>query len=256
MDFPQRLDPLDFDVAPPDEELPDYEPATAPEYNLEDYATPLHTYHLRQIDRKVQVLVPYGPSSSSSYKIVTRGVRLFTKKPEMEMFRTTHGQMSEESICGIWFDADGPLPWRPRAHFCHTDAGGLSTHSMESRNFADWTVDIGGVTYAWTLEGRPMSLVLTEKSTSIVIARFTYSARGTLATRGAEVGDLTIYRDGLSIDRAGVEKIICGLLVAISHFKKMGRHYWNEVDAPMRATSSPREHFPSPRTSIAAYSTL
>ncbi|KAF2175250.1 hypothetical protein K469DRAFT_765602 [Zopfia rhizophila CBS 207.26] len=123
---------------------------------------------------------------------------------------------------------------------------------MESRNLADWTVVIAGITFEWRLERRPISLVLSEKNSSIVIARFTYSPCGTLANNGAEVGDLTIYRDGLSVDRGGMEKIIAGLLVPINHFKRMGRHYWN--DAPLRAVSLTRSHLPPHRASFASYS--
>lgn len=259
MAYSRRFDPLDLEIAPDevpfDEELPDYEPATAPEYDREDFETPLHTYHLRQLDRKLQLFVPYGPSASAPYKITTRSARFFSKKPEIDVWRACDGGVGEENVAGIWFDTDGPLPWRPRAHFNHKGLQGSSTNAMESKNFSDWTVTMEGTTYVWSLEARPYSLLLSEKGASQMTARFNFSARGTMAIGGAEAGDLTVYRDRLSANREGVEKIVCGLVVAIAHFRKMGRHYWNEADAPIRATSLTRELLPH-RASITTYSTF
>lgn len=248
------LDPLDFETAP-DEELPDYEPATAPEYDRELFEVPLHTYHLRQIDRKLQMLVPYGPSASLSYKISARGVRLFSKKPEIEVWRTCPGIRTEESVAGIWFDVNGPLPWRPRAHFIFTGTEGVCT-GMESRNFSDWTMTIAGVPYVWILEARPFSMVFHERSRTDVIARFTFSDRGTMASGGAEAGTLAVYQHPFSMERGGVENLVCGLVVALAHFRKMGRHYWNASYSATRATSLTREHDPLHRSSITTYSTL
>lgn len=98
---------------------------------------------------------------------------------------------------------------------------------MESTNFSDWMVSLAGVAYIWCLANGPMSLVLVEKSTMIVIARFVYSEHGTMATNGSEVGELVIYRDGLTMSVDGVEMIVCGLVVAVKHFKRMGRCYSN-----------------------------
>ncbi|KAF2268225.1 hypothetical protein CC78DRAFT_530149 [Lojkania enalia] len=254
MDFQRRLDPFELNVAP-DEELPNYESATAPSYENEDYDRPLYTYSLRQIDRKLQHVVTFGPSTTPSYKIVSHGTfRLFSKKPDLQMIRALSGSLLECAIASIKFDNDGPLPWCPRAHFSHEGSHGTKIYAMESRNFTDWSIEISGITYMWRLEARPISLVLSERTASLVIAHFTYSRWGTMATNGAEIGELTIYRDGLSVDSDGVEKIICGLLVAIAHLRKMGRHYWN--DAPVRATSLTRSHLPSHRASFASYSNL
>lgn len=253
MDFSRRIDPFELDVAP-DEELPGYEPHTAPTYESGNFEVPEHTYYLRRADRRLQLWVPYGPSTTSSYKVISRGsFRVFSKKADMEMTRTSHTDALEHSVASIFFDNDGPLPWRPRAHFSHIDShDSTSTYAMESRNFSDWTVGIEGITFAWRLEGKPVSLVLSEKTSHLVIARFTYSRHGSGATNGAEVGELSIYRDGLSVDRDGIEKILASLVVAIEHFKKMGRQYWNDV--PVRATSLTREHLPSHRASIASSS--
>jgi len=248
MDFSHRLDlyeTLDFD-AHLDEELPDYEPdsSPAPDYFISHYETPLLTYHLRQLDRKTQVFVPYGPSASSSYKVKSNTFRMFSKKPEMEVIHVRSIEGIEKSVASIWFENDGPLPWRPRARIVH----GRSTHALESRNFNDWTISIHGITYAWTLDARPVSLVLREKDIDVVIARFTYSGCGVMAMRGAEVGELTIYRDGLSSDSEGVEKIIGGLMVSIVHFKRMGRNYKN--DDAVRVDSVSGVRVPVYRSSV------
>ncbi|KAF2681083.1 hypothetical protein K458DRAFT_420989 [Lentithecium fluviatile CBS 122367] len=256
MDFPRRLDPLDLEVAH-DDELPDYEPNTAPEYSRGDYETPLQTFHLRQVDRKLQTFVPYGPTSSVSYKVTARGARLFSKKAELDIWRIPSWRKAEEHVASIWFDNDGPLPWRPRAHFDHEAAQGLSTHCMESRNFHDWTVAVGGATYTWRLGSHPVALELTETTSVEVIARFIFSTRGMTASGGAEAGDLSIYHHALSADMDGIEKIMCGLVVAIAHFRKMGRYYWNEEkDLPIRATSFSGGHVASHRASITSYATI
>ncbi|KAF2789146.1 hypothetical protein K505DRAFT_328447 [Melanomma pulvis-pyrius CBS 109.77] len=253
MDFSRHLDVLDFDVAP-DEELPDYEAQTAPDYDTAHYETPLFTYHLRQANRRVQIFVPYGPSVSCSYKIVSHSFRLFSKRPEMEVVYVPQVEMAEKSVASIWFDNNGPLPWRPRAHVSHANAHGNMTYAMESKNFNDWTIVIGGITYIWTFEGNPVSLVLRENNATMAIARFTYSGCGTAAMNGAEVGELTVYRDGLSDGTDGIEKIISGLMVSIVHFKRMGRQYCN--DESIRASSLSRAHVSSTRSSVASSSNV
>ncbi|PSN66867.1 hypothetical protein BS50DRAFT_587924 [Corynespora cassiicola Philippines] len=241
MAFSRRLDVSDLDVALPDDELPDYDAAAAPAYRPEDYDVPLQTYHLRQINRKLQIFVPLGPLPSPSYKVRYNGAsRIFSKKPQMELVRCQYANAVEDGAASLCFVNDGPLPWRPRAQFTHFEPGGPKTHAMESRNFSDWTVAFEGTNYVWALEARPISLALSEKATGLVVARFIYSARGTLAKDGAEVGELVIYPDVLSLTMQGVERILGGLLVAVAHMKNMGRHYWNE-NGPARANSLPRE---------------
>jgi hypothetical protein len=253
MNSAEYRDLFDFEV-PSDEELPDYEPATAPAYANEDFDTPIHTFYLRQTNRKLQYWVPYGPSGTSTFKIISRGFRVFSKKPDMQIMRTSHGEnVPSHPIASLAFHNDGPLPWRPRANVTHVDSRNITTkHYMESRNFADWTVNIGDITYAWRLEDKPIALVLSEKTSTLIIARFTYSSCGTDATNGAEVGGLVIYRDALSVNRDGVEKIIASLMISIGHFKKMGRHYWN--DTRTSATSLTGEHLLSHRGSVASHS--
>ncbi|CAO2657859.1 Nn.00g071190.m01.CDS01 [Neocucurbitaria sp. VM-36] len=253
----QRINPFDLldDVAP-DEELPGYEAATAPAYDSGLYHEPLITYSLRQYDRRIQMLVAYGPTTASSYRITTNSFRMFSKKPEMEVLYTSP-ECRQRNIASIAFDNNGPLPWRPRAHFDYTDpAGSTSTYNMESANFTDWAVELGDAVYMWRIDMRPISLVLSERSSHIVIARFTYSASGTSAARGAEVGELTIFRDSLTSGTDGLGKLVCALMVALTQLKKMGRHYTNTVTELNRSSSLSGEHMALRRTSTAAFSAV
>lgn len=253
MNHTRRLDPLQHGelelAADEDEELPDYSPApagdseAAPAYTTV-IPTPLHTYHLRQMDRKLQLFVPYGPSAAASYKVTFRSARLFSKKAEIDIWRTTSytqagtSTKEEEHVAGVWFDNDGPLPWRPRAHFVQNNDGSgssvtvSSTYALESQNFTDWSFEVDGRAYAWLLEGHSSSyLALRDMSDDgeMMLARFNFSCRGTTAMGGAEAGDLSIYRHGLGLSESGVDKMVCGLVVALAHFKKMGRHYKNDM---------------------------
>lgn len=226
-----------------DEELPDYEASTAPAYDDCDHDGPYKTFQLRRYDRKIQMLVTYGPCSNSAYRITTNTFRLFSKRPEMEILYTGEGRM--RTLAAISFDDDGPLPWRPRAHFDHTDLEGTVVRfDMESRNFADWMFTVRDKVYEWRLGMWPISLELNEKDSTWVIARFTYSSRGTLAVRGGEVGGLVIYRDGLTMQQDGMGKVVCSLMVALTQLQKLGRHYSND-DATMSRTGSLMREQPS-----------
>ncbi|ORY14204.1 hypothetical protein BCR34DRAFT_560916 [Clohesyomyces aquaticus] len=258
---PYELEFNDFDPDAVDEELPDYAPVDLPVYTGEDFSIPILHYHLRQVNRKTQILVPFGPgpAAATSYKIVNHAstFRLFSKKPDIELIRVsrdrsdrerdqnseTRTREREESVAIMRFNSDGPLPWRPRASFTvvhpgthpqnhnHTPSlAAVHTYLGESRNFTDWEFLIQNITYAWRLEAKPVSLSLSEKNSNIVIARFTYSACGMLARDGAEVGDLVVYRDGLTMDREGVEMAVCGLLVAVGQFRRMGKYWKNREE--------------------------
>ncbi|CAI6339657.1 unnamed protein product [Periconia digitata] len=223
-----RDDPLDLLAT--DDELPDYEPATAPEYTIGDTHIPLHTYYLRQTDRRHQLFVPYGPSASSSFRVASRSARLFSKKADTDIWRIKPGKTAEEHMCSIWFDNNGPLPWCPRAHFSYKYGLEFSTHAMESRNFSDWSIVLGGWNCMWMLEGYPQyRMVLRQRSSDEVIARFNFSAKGTAALGGAEAGDLSIYRHVLTLGPGNmdgmVEKMLCGLVVALANFRKMGKYH-------------------------------
>jgi hypothetical protein len=252
----QRLNPwddLDEHVAP-DEELPDYDAVAAPAYEVDSFDEPLLAYSLRQYDRKIMILRAYG-ISSVSYRITTNSFRVFSKKPEMEVLYTSD-EMRQKVIAAIAFDKHGPLPWCPRAHFDYSEVDSPTTvHKMESRNFADWTITLDTRRYEWSLAAQPSSLVLREEHSLIVIARFTYSPVGTQAMRGAEVGELVLFRDALTMDTRGQDMVVCSLMVPLMHMKKMGRIYHNPEQL-MRVGSMPREHIPAYRASSAGVSMI
>jgi hypothetical protein len=246
---------LDADYHYHDDELPDYEASTAPAYDDDDHGAPYKVFHLRRYDRRIQMLVSYGPSASSAYRITTNTFRLFSKRPEMEVLYTGEGRM--RTLAAISFDNNGPLPWRPRAHFDHTDADGhVERTALESRNFADWMFAVGDKTYEWRLGMWPISLELSEKDSALVIARFTYSDRGTLAVRGGEVGDLAVFRDGVTMQRDGIGKVVCSLMVALRQLQKLGRHYSNDDATRSRTGSMAREQASAHRGSSAGFSVV
>lgn len=258
-------------------DLPDYDTAAeaeaAPGYNRELHEAPLYKYYLRAPDRKNLVAVPYGTSASSSYKMTARSRGLFSKKAEMEVWRTgasapgptrtlpsasTGAPAADEYVAGIWFDDDSTIPWCPRARFVHRggrDDPGERTYRMEARNFSDWTVSVDAVRYTWLLEAKPFSLVLRASPTQETVARFDFSAYGLVATGGQEVGELAIYRHGLSSSRDGVDVILCSLVTATLQFKKMGRHYKNEgeVGAGSERVRAAAERVPLHRTGVAPF---
>ena len=238
-----------------DEELPDYDASTAPAYDDGDHDGPYKTFHLRRYDRRIQMLVAYGPTANAAYRITTNTFRLFSKRPKMEVVYTGEGRM--RTLAGISFDDDGPLPWRPRAHFNHIDSEGLEERfDMESRNFADWAFKVENTGYEWRLGMWPISLELSARDSTRVIARFTYSDRGTLAVRGGEVGDLVIYRDGLTMQRDGIGKVVCSLMVALTQLQKLGRHYSNDDTTRSRTNSLVREQPAGHRGSSAGFSVV
>lgn len=239
-----------------DEELPDYDAsAAAPAYDDFDHDEPYRTFHLRRYDRRIQMVVAYGLSANMAYRITTNTFRLFSKRPEMEVLYTGEGRM--RTLAAISFDNDGPLPWRPRAHVNHTDADGVAErYNMESRNFADWAVEFGDTVYEWRLGMWPISLELSRKHSNLIIARFTYSDRGTLAVRGGEVGDLVVYRDGLTMHRDGIGKVVCSLMVALTQLQKLGRHYHNDDATRSRTDSMAREQPSTHRGSSAGVSVV
>ncbi|CAA9967086.1 hypothetical protein PTMSG1_10445 [Pyrenophora teres f. maculata] len=254
-----RLDPWDLGVAH-DEELPAYDDmSTPPAYDGGAFDGPFITYRLRQYDSKIQILAAYDAPAASSYRFTTNSFRVFSKKPELEVLHTRH-DFRQRSIAAICFNNKGGFPWRPRAYFDYTSADGQSTrHDMESVNFEDWTVAIGDESYVWMLEMRPISLVLCERSSGTVIARFTFSEKGVLASRGAEVGELSIYRRGLAVQEDGIHKLACSMMVVLTFLKRMGRNYMNpRPEGPGRAGSLSRDRRLRSlhRGSTAGYSTM
>lgn len=253
--------PLDGQAPPYDameaqnEELPEYDPP-APMYNGATPDVPLYTYYLRAPDRKNLMAVPYGASSSDSFKMTSRSSRPFSKKPKMDIWRSTRASAptEDEYVAGIWFDTDGPIPWCPRAHFIRQDATeGGQIYRMEARNFCDWTISVDGAVYSWVLEAKPFSMVLRQNGRQETAARFNFSVYGLMATGGAEVGDLTIYRDELWQAQEGVDVILCSLVTALLQSKKMGRYYKNEPSALQQRVMSPEERVPLHRSAVGQF---
>lgn len=249
------LDSLDVEY---DNELPGYDEAMpAPAYGA--YDTPLATYCLRQYDRKIQMLTAYDAPLASSYRITTNSFRVFSKKPEMEVLYTWQ-DMRQRNIAALSYDNDGGFPWRPRAHFDYTAEDGLCTrYKMESLNFEDWSFTIDDKTYVWALDMRPIALVLSDKDSAKVIARFVFSEKGVLALRGDAVGDLTVYRDGLTLAPGGMDKVVCGVMIVATFFKRMGRNYTNPKTNGLGRVGSVAREMPLPslhRGSTAGYSSL
>ncbi|OCL01995.1 hypothetical protein AOQ84DRAFT_252506, partial [Glonium stellatum] len=213
-----------------EDELPGYDAGIAPLYDEHDFNVPILTYHLRQINRKLQILVPFGPTCDTSYKIFFRTtLNILSKKPDITLNCASPNLPKESSVATMDFDNDGPLPWCPRAVLRCKSANEepAKTYYMEARNFSDWAVSIGEASFFWRLEDRPYTLVFSEGTSRIVIARFAYSECGTTATNGAEVGQLVIYRQGFLNDNNDLALIICSCCIAITQFKRMGRHYRN-----------------------------
>lgn len=132
-------------------------------------------------------------------------------------------------------------------------------YKMESLNFEDWSLTVGNKTYVWVLEMRPIALGVYEKGSSKVIARFTFSDKGVLALRGAEVGEMTVFRDGLTLAPGGIDKVICGTMVVLTFFKRMGRNYTNPKMDGLARVGSVTGGTPLPslhRGSTAGYSTV
>ncbi|KAF2838183.1 hypothetical protein M501DRAFT_935823 [Patellaria atrata CBS 101060] len=214
-----------------DEELPDYEPANVPGY-LDRQASnassrPLFSLHLLQHDSRLQRLVYFGPSNGDTYKVAFRGsMNLFSRKPDMNLIRISTG--SEQTVvASISFVKDGPLPYYPRAKVVRKTPETVNeeTTPMESRNFEHWCFNIDEITYVWFVSYDPMSLMLADRTGTVSVAQFTYSSVGIAAAKGAEIGELSILDPQFAFNRDLVELVISSCLVAINHFKNLGRHY-------------------------------
>jgi hypothetical protein len=227
------LGPTDLPDGP--EELPDYHPHSPPVYERRDSSisfTPKLSYHLRQINKRTQILVPFGFTHAPHYRLVARSSpSLFSKKPAMSLRRVVCGSVEAnegDEVATLDFDDTKQLPWCPRARIACGQGPERTTYNMESRNFTDWKIATAEGAFYWRLDGRPISLAFVEGETGSVFARFTYSDRGTLADNGAEVGELVLYRDAFLEKGYDVEMIASSCVIAVTHFKKMGRHYRND----------------------------
>jgi hypothetical protein len=223
---------------PPDEELPEYEEqgeVNLPDYRERHHQTPVVSYGVYQITRKVQIVTPAAIPSFSRprYRVSARGASLFSKKADFTLTRipagraTASGDCKETDVATMNFDRNSQLPWFPRATVVQLEHNKVVP--MDAPNFNDWKFAIDSQPFVWQLAENPTSLVLVEHCSASIVARFSYSAVGTDAIRGAEVGQLDIFGGSRSEDQDIVELVLASAQVAINHFKSMGRHYRNNV---------------------------
>lgn len=235
-----EAEPLQHDyIAQPslDEELPSYEEHNLPAYAERHLQAPVVSYCIYQITRKVQVITPAALSNFDQprYRVSTRGSpSLFSKKADYTLTRVPAGRAleskPEKDVALMNANRSGEIPWMPRATVMHgEDPNNRTKYPMQARNFQDWTITFNSINYVWRLADKPTSLVLIEISSDSIVSRFSYSKDGTDATRGAEVGQLDIYGGSQSEEQDTIELVIASCLVAINHFKCMGRHYRNNV---------------------------
>jgi hypothetical protein len=99
----------------------------------------------------------------------------------------------------------------------------------------------------WTLEHRPStSLLLVERTSdppNRVVARFSYSGYGTDACKGQIVGSLDVFDlhvpDGVrETELRMLEVIIGGCEIVLQYWKRMGRHFKNDVRPDRCSVSS------------------
>jgi len=210
------------------DELPQYEPASLPQYEHR----PAAVVSLRQVNRKLQLLVPSDPGRTT-YKIVHRTFsNIFSRKADMTLSALEKNSKKEEVVVATMnFDRDGPLPWIPRAEIRYRERTEMTRtrYSLEAKDFTEWRMTIGGLLCCWGLDDHPVSLLLMELSSGSVLARFNYSVYGTLATKGSEVGELSIF-GGFGVgDGADVELTIASCAIAIGHWRRMGRNYKKDI---------------------------
>ncbi|KAF2100854.1 hypothetical protein NA57DRAFT_36343 [Rhizodiscina lignyota] len=223
----QRGLPLTEDDELPAYELPDYEASELPTYERSSISIPTINIQFRQINRSLICLQSVDEDQHLRYKIITKSrTRIFSGKPDMTLYVDS---ASQDMLVGAFeFDNSTTLPWCPRANLSIDVAGeGNRKVQMESRNFSDWSFTWNDARFIWTLQERPTSLVLVDRSSRTIIARFSYSIYGTTANKGAEIGDLTIYapsEHGLT-----TEMVICSCTIAIKHWSKMGRHHRKDL---------------------------
>jgi hypothetical protein len=228
----------DHDLLPAHEDdLPAYSEETAPAYEENHNTEPVISYCFYQVARKLQVATPatLATINRPRYRITTRSAAsIFSKKPEYTLTRLPTG--AEAAVAGsrgkdvatMNFDRNGELPWMPRATVVHYGTT-IKNYPIEARNFSDWKIELDGDTYTWRLAYDPTSLVLVEQSSDSIVARFAYSRHGTDAKRGAEVGQMDFFGERRSEDQNWVELVFATSIVAMQHWKSMGRHYRNDV---------------------------
>lgn len=153
----------------------------------------------------------------------------------MAIGKVSQSGSSGETVASVILDDGGPFPWRPRARVLqYDDQGTTCVYRMESPNFSDWSIALGGAAYVWRVEADPVRLVLSRSRKATALAQFTYSSTGTLAKKGDDVGELAVYRSELSVDERGLEAILCSALVPIAQSERMGRRYFTAPTSASR----------------------
>jgi hypothetical protein len=232
-----HLPDTDHDSPPVHEELPAYTTEIAPPYEERQNLEPVLSYGFYQIGRKLQIVTPATRATiyRPRYRITTRSATsIFSKKPEYTLTKLPTGADAavagsrSKDVATMNFDRNGELPWMPRATVVHYGTSSKN-YPIEARNFSDWNVKMDEETYTWRLADHPTSLVLVEQSSDSIVARFAYSRDGTDATRGAEVGQMDFFGGNKSEDQNWVELVLATCVVAMQHWKSMGRHYRNDV---------------------------
>ena len=204
-----------------DHELPDYDEDDLPTYERSSISFPTSILQFRQTSRKLLTLESADEHQPVKYKIANKGPWAFSGKMDMILHLETGS--NSMVVGGCEFDNSSTLPWFPRATVSvDTPGGGSKELKMEAKNFSDWAFTLDNARFVWTLQARPTSLALVLPGCGLVAARFSYSTYGTTASKGAEVGDLTIY----GIDHGlTTEMVICSCTIALKYWAKMGRHH-------------------------------
>lgn len=232
------------DDVPPayDEELPGYERSSL--------STPLIKLQFRQTSKKQMTLVSLDHGHAVQYMLTSKGgLRNFGRSTSPSFLTVKSKDSSSDGsdgmrIADMSFDSNSSLPWFPRASMTF-DVAGLAAAAatatpmttqckvhMESRNFSDWTFSwndgVHDMNLRWALEKRPTALALREASSGFCVARFNYSAHGTMAKDGQPIGELEIYHGAGDLG-LGTETIICSCNIVIKHWLNLGRHYRRDI---------------------------
>ena len=209
---------------------PPYSPSRFPQQQPGSFspAQPV-TYQLRQIDRKHQILVPLGATAVPAYSIQKNSLPgLFNKRPDMTISRMSSPALVEGVVANLRLDRSGSYPWVPRATISYEDVGMLDQHmALEDFQNWRWTVDIGGVPHHWSMLYNPTSLVLAESHTGAIQATFVYSAYGTAAQGGQEIGQFFTPFNIWDTATSFIEQVFFSACVVIAFCKDMGKVFSN-----------------------------
>jgi hypothetical protein len=212
-----------------DDVPPPYSPSRFAQQQRSSSSTQLLTYQLRQINRKHQTLVPLGPTAVAAYSIQKNSVTgFFTNRPDITISRMSSPKLVEGVVANLHLDRSSSYPWVPRATISYEDAGTLDQHLvLEDFQRCRWKVDISGVPHHWSMLFHPTSLVLAEEHTGAIQATFKYSAYGTAAHGGQEVGQFSILHNLQDTDTSRIEQVFFSACLVISFWKDMGKAFSN-----------------------------